>query len=142
MNGSQASAGIDAEVSPGPYRVLVVEDEPPVRELVADLLRDEGYVVEEARDGAEAIQAIDAYAEASEQACLVLLDMMLPRVDGIGVLRHLADRHLPIPVVAMSASRGALAAAENAGARMTMPKPFDIDELLDVVARNCRRGAA
>jgi CheY-like chemotaxis protein len=119
------------------HTVLVVEDEPPLRELMADVLRDEGYAVEEAEDGAEAIRLLGQHRPGTSAVCVVLLDMMLPEVDGIGVLRHLAAHGTYIPVVAMSASRERLAEAMAAGARTTVPKPFDLDQLLAVVARNC-----
>jgi len=123
----------------GPDRrtILVVEDEAPLRALVADILREEGYQVEEARDGA---QALDALARKPVGAlCAIVLDMMLPRLDGVGVLRQIQAREPRVPVVAMSASREHLAAAVTAGARGTVPKPFDIDELVDVVNRSCTR---
>jgi DNA-binding response OmpR family regulator len=119
------------------HTVLVVEDEPAVRELVADFLRDEGYAVEEARDGAEAIRTLDRHCQRKERVCAVLLDMMLPRVDGVGVLRHLTAAGARVPVVAMSASREHLAAALAAGAQMVVPKPFDLDRLLSAVTSNC-----
>jgi CheY-like chemotaxis protein len=114
-----------------------VEDEPAVRELVADLLRDEGYEVEEARDGAEAIRRLDSHHRRGDHLCAVLLDMMLPRVNGIGVLRHLAEVDDAVPVVAMSASREHLAAAVAAGARTAVAKPFDLDRLLSAMHHHC-----
>ena len=120
-----------------PHTVLVVEDEPAVREMVADFLRDEGYAVEEARDGAEAIRTLDQHCQRADHLCAVLLDMMLPRVDGVGVLRHLASVGARVPVVAMSASREHLTVALSAGAQMVVPKPFDLDRLLSVVSSNC-----
>jgi two-component system response regulator MprA len=119
-----------------PHTVLVVEDEPAVRALVADLLRDEGYQVEEARDGAEAIQRLESHQRRAGHLCAVLLDMMLPRVDGMSVLRHLAAVGDEVPIVAMSASREHLAAAVAAGARAAVPKPFDLDWLLAAMHRH------
>src|SRR3954452_409189 len=84
-----------------PHTVLVVEDEPAVRDLVADLLREEGYQVVEARDGAEAIRRLDLPKRHADHLCGVLLDMMLPRVDGLGVLHLLAAMGADVPVVAM-----------------------------------------
>ncbi len=104
---------------------------------MSDLLRAEGYAVLEARDGAEAIQLLDRH-RADAELCLILLDMNLPRVDGLGVLRHLAKARLHVPVVAISAAEANLAAARVHGVQMTLAKPFDLDQLLAVVARNCR----
>jgi CheY-like chemotaxis protein len=120
-----------------PHTVLVVEDEPAVRQLVTDFLRDEGYEVEEARDGAEAIHRLDSHQRRADHLCAVLLDMMLPRVDGVGVLRHLATVGAQVPVVAMSASREHLSAALAAGAQSAVPKPFDLDRLLSALPNHC-----
>ena len=137
MNTTRVNAcSLQAEAD-HPHTVLVVEDEPAVREMVADFLRDEGYRVEEARDGAEAIRTLDQHCQRADHLCAVLLDMMLPRVDGVGVLHHLASVGARVPVVAMSASREHLAAARAAGAQMVVPKPFDLDRLLSVVTSNC-----
>ena len=64
--------------------VLVVDDEPIIRELLADVLRDNGYHVMEAQDGAAAIRALDHHGLPAQHLCGVLLDMMLPEVDGLG----------------------------------------------------------
>jgi CheY-like chemotaxis protein len=117
--------------------VLVVEDEPAVRDLVSDLLREEGYQVVEARDGAEAIRQLDAPEHPADHLCGVLLDMMLPRVDGLEVLHHLTATGADVPVVAMSASREHLTAALAAGARTAVAKPFDVDRLLSAMYTSC-----
>jgi CheY-like chemotaxis protein len=110
-----------------------------VRCFLAEVLRDEGYEVVEARDGVEAIDLLDAGA-ASEGVCLMVLDMNLPQVDGIGVLRHLAERGRAIPVIAMSADIISLGRARRHGAREALAKPFDVDRFLETVHRTC--GAA
>ena len=68
---------------------LVVDDEESVRELLAEVLWQEGYSTVEARDGQQAIEILDELILPSEIPCVVLLDMMLPRVSGLGVLDHL-----------------------------------------------------
>jgi CheY-like chemotaxis protein len=117
--------------------VLVVEDEPAVRELVTEVLRDEGFEVTEARDGAEALRVLEQ-RRSPARFCAVLLDIMLPRIDGFGVLRRLRERGADVPVVAMSASSTDLAEAEAAGARTTVAKPFDLDRLLGAVTSSCQ----
>jgi DNA-binding response OmpR family regulator len=118
-------------------KVLVVEDDPGIRELVRLALHEAGFRVEEARDGGEAIRAIDGHRLPPDRLCLVLLDLMLPKVDGLAVLNHLAAQGAKVPVVAMSASREKLQAAAEAGAQEILPKPFDLDKLLEVVGRRC-----
>jgi CheY-like chemotaxis protein len=100
------------------------------------VLIDQGYRVVEACDGMQAIQALDGQLPATGFS-LVLLDMMLPGVDGLGVLDHLTTQSAVPPVVAMSARPDRLAAARSAGAHATIHKPFDLDDLLKTVARNC-----
>ena len=119
--------------------VLVVEDDRGIRELVATALEEEGFRVEEVGDGAAALKAIDDHHPLPEHFCLILLDMMMPKVDGLEVLSHLATQGSYVPVVAMSASRQKLQAAARAGADATLPKPFDLDDLLEVVGRCCRQ---
>ena len=116
--------------------ILVVEDDPAVRDLVAACLDMEGYTVEEAQDGAEAIDALNQQRRPLDPLQLVLLDMMLPDVDGLEVLRHWAVAGAPVPVVAMSANSQLLSAAMAAGAQAALAKPFDIQQLVAVVERH------
>jgi CheY-like chemotaxis protein len=83
--------------------VLLVEDDDDIRDVVAELLRDEGYIVHEVADGEEALAYL--YQEGRDP-CLILLDLMMPRVDGWQVLSRLRaqDRLIALPVVVMSAS--------------------------------------
>jgi two-component system response regulator (stage 0 sporulation protein F) len=118
------------------HTALIVEDEAMIRELIVECLQDEGFAVREAVDGAQAIELIDQH---HEDYCVVLLDLMLPKVSGVDVLRHLEQVDSAVPVVAMSASREHLAEAVRAGATMAVPKPFDIVDLLAVMTRHCPR---
>ena len=117
--------------------ILVVEDEEPVRALVSDVLRDEGFEVEEADDGVQALAVLEREPDPQHRLCAVLLDVMLPRLDGVSLLRQLRASGTDVPVVAMSASAEHLRAAVTAGARGAVAKPFDIDHLVDVVRRSC-----
>jgi CheY-like chemotaxis protein len=112
--------------------VLVVEDQDAIRKLVTDALSREGYRVDEAVDGADAIRRLDPL-QPGPLPQLIILDMSLPEVDGLGVLRHLARLAAAPPVIAMSATAELLAAARAAGARATLSKPFGMGELLDFV---------
>jgi CheY-like chemotaxis protein len=118
--------------SVGRRPILVVEDEPAIRALLVEFLRGEGYAVAVARDGQEALHLLEA-AGPAERPGVVLLDMMLPRMDGAELLRQMRARGLTVPVVAMSASHEALSRALAAGARATVPKPFDLDRLLQTL---------
>lgn len=104
--------------------VLVVEDEPAVREVVADLLQDEGFVVREAADGLQAIDELQA-----DNIDLVLSDVRMPRLDGPSLARRLRRRGHTVPVVLMSAVD---VEVDLPGVRF-LPKPFDRDHLLHVI---------
>jgi excisionase family DNA binding protein len=107
--------------------VLVVDDDARLREFLRVSLESAGYSVGEAASGAEALLAID-----EERPALVLLDVVMPGVDGWQLLRRLEERHGSIPVIMFSGQVGgesAEAAAEN-GARGFIGKPFDPQELL------------
>ena len=115
-------------------KVLVVDDDDAIRTMVERVLQREQYEVESARDGYEAIEKLTRSDYAT-----VLLDLMMPRVDGLGVLRYLEEsREVPKPfVIVMTASMHG--AAETAAARPVfriLSKPFDIDQLVSHV-REC-----
>jgi DNA-binding response OmpR family regulator len=114
-------------------RILVVDDDEAILEVVADVLRFEGYPVETAGDGAEALDAFDL-----PRPALVLLDMRMPRLDGWGFARILRERGIELPILVMTAARDAAGWADEIGAQGFLAKPFDIGELLDAV----RDGAA
>jgi DNA-binding response OmpR family regulator len=121
-------------------RVLVVDDEEDLRALVSRLLRDRGYEVQEAADGEEALARIEA-----ERPQLLVLDLVMPRLDGWGVLAQLAARAESPPVVVLTA-RGdydSFARAVREGAAGYVFKPFRSHELTatcDGVLRAQRRG--
>ena len=104
--------------------VLVVEDEPAIREVVADRLQDEGYAVRQASDGLQAIDELQA-----DSIDLVLSDVRMPRLDGPSLARRLRGRGHAVPVVLMSAID---VEVDLPGVRF-LPKPFDRDHLLHVV---------
>ena len=124
-------------VAPCPRTVLVVEDEPSVRLLVTSLLEDAGYDIVEAADGSEAIDVLEQRRPIGDSLCAILLDMMLPGTDGLGVLRRLDELGDGVPVVAMSGSSRHLDQATAAGVDATLAKPFKLEELLRLVRRFC-----
>src|SRR5438477_12944524 len=86
---------------PCPATVLVVEDDADIREAIGDTLEGEGYVVALAEDGQQALEVL----ERLERPCLLLVDLIMPRMDGWELMRALSknDRLATIPVVVMSA---------------------------------------
>ncbi|HEY0201016.1 MAG TPA: response regulator transcription factor [Burkholderiaceae bacterium] len=119
-------------------RLLLVEDDTMIGETLLDLLRGEHYAVDWVRDGAMADTAL-----CSQHYDLVLLDLGLPRRDGLEVLRALRARRDTVPVL-IATARDALAdrvAGLDAGADDYVVKPYETDELLARVRALLRRGA-
>jgi len=119
-------------------RLLLVEDDTMIGEAVLDVLRAEHYAVDWVRDGEMADAALR-----SETYDLVLLDLGLPRRDGLEVLRSLRARRQTMPVLVATA-RDAVAdrvAGLDAGADDYVVKPFDTDELLARIRALIRRSA-
>jgi two-component system OmpR family response regulator len=130
------TAGSDREFAP--VRLLLVEDDPMIGEIALETLRAEGFAVDWVRDGVMADAALLA-----QSYDLVLLDLGLPKKDGLDVLKSLRGRKQRMPVV-IATARGALEqriAGLDAGADDYVLKPYDIDELLARVRANLRRAS-
>jgi DNA-binding NtrC family response regulator len=113
--------------------VLVVDDESLIRWALSEGLSDAGYPVQEAASGTEAREAI---AAAEGRPLVVILDLRLPDVTDLSLLRHIRITRPDVPVVMMSA-HGTAEDAEQAtalGAFRFVPKPFDLVEIIEVVA--------
>jgi two-component system, OmpR family, KDP operon response regulator KdpE len=113
-------------MSAAPVRVLIVDDEPPIRKLLRMGLTAQGYHVLEAPDGATALDLI------AEKPDLVILDLGLPDMEGLDLLRSIRAQNERVPIVVLS-SRGDEAAKVQAldiGADDYVTKPFGTDELL------------
>ena len=107
-------------------RILVVDDDPVIRQLVTDLLTDEGYQVQTAGDGQAALDRITW-----DPPDLIISDIMMPRCDGLLLLQTLRLSGVAIPVVLMSATH---LASGVIGAPL-IPKPFEFDAVLAQVTR-------
>jgi CheY-like chemotaxis protein len=110
--------------------ILVVDDEPFIRDAVVDALRDEGYGVVTADDGLAALEMVQ-----QEAPSLVLMDVMMPRMDGRAAFRAMREHAHGdgLPVILMSA----MAAPADPDPEITafVRKPFDLDHLLTLIAR-------
>ena len=109
-----------------PVRVLVIDDEPPIRKLLRMGLSTQGYEILEAPNGKTALDLL------SDDLGLVILDLGLPDIDGLDLLRTIRGRNERVPVVVLS-SRGDEAGKVQAldlGADDYITKPFGMDELL------------
>lgn len=108
-------------------RVLVVDDEPPIRRLLRTSLSAQNYQVDESESGAEAIDAV-----AGGNYDVVVLDLGMPGVDGFEVIRQVREKGVTVPIVVLSvrADEAGKVRALDMGADDYVTKPFGIDELL------------
>ncbi len=119
-------------------KILVVDDDPTIRRNLTRLLQAEGYRTSEAVDGEEALVRIHA-----EEFDAVLLDLKMPKRDGLGVLGELGPMLADLPVIVVTAFAGSAAAIEamRRGAYDYLSKPFDLDEVLLTLKRALRQRA-
>jgi len=125
---------------PSAGNVLIVEDDPDVREMLAVLLVSEGFHAVSAEDGLEALHLLRAVRHRAPQIpCLILLDLMMPRLSGHEFRRaQLGDPTVAaVPVAVMSGAVDIEQRAQALGAVATLAKPIDCQMLLDVVRRYC-----
>lgn len=111
-----------------PY-ILVIDDDPAIRMTVVDILIDEGYHVRSAPSGLAGLAAIDEQLPA-----LILLDMRMPGLDGLGVVRALSERAIVVPLIIMTAATDRLWGQAISGATL-LEKPFELTDLLTAVQR-------
>jgi putative nucleotidyltransferase with HDIG domain len=116
-----------------PDRILVVDDEEPIREIVASMLGTAGYACKQAGSGMEALAVLTS----GEDFELMLSDLMMADLDGIGLLERTKEKYPDMPVVMVTAVHDisvALAAIRN-GAYDYLLKPFEREQLLNTVSR-------
>jgi len=122
--------------APGtPRRILVVDDDKDIRELLEDRLRAMGYLVETETDGLRALKAVG-----SGRVGGMILDIGIPSLDGMEVLRQIrqSNAQLPIIMVTASGAKDTAIKAISLGAQAILLKPFDVEELQQVI-QSCFR---
>ncbi|MBP0455233.1 MULTISPECIES: response regulator transcription factor [unclassified Kitasatospora] len=119
-------------------RLLVVDDEPALRDALESSLAFEGYEVATATDGYEALESVER-----DKPDLVLLDIMMPRMDGLTAVRRMRSRGDTVPVLMLTArdAVGDRVTGLDVGADDYLAKPFELDELLARVRALLRRNA-
>jgi CheY-like chemotaxis protein len=120
--------------------VLIVEDDPEVREMVRELLATAGFHTIAAQDGLEALHLLRTVRHRAPHApCLVLLDLKMPRLGGNEFRRaQLGDPTVAnVPIAVMSGAADLEQRGEAMGAVAILAKPLDVDVLMEVVRRYC-----
>ena len=114
------------------HTILVVEDDHDVRDAMIEVLQSEGYEAVPAVDGEDAL----GHLQAGLEPCLILLDLMMPRMNGWQFMQQDAVRQSNAPIVVVSA-HGTADDVRSAGVAAYMRKPVDVDKLLGVIAQHC-----
>ena len=129
------SSSQPVERDPSPKDVLVVEDEPYLCDLIADVLEAEGHTTRKASNGLDALEMV-----AERKPELVLLDLMMPVMDGWEFMTELRANPAwrDVPVVIITAVYDVAKSQNITEARAVITKPFDIEQLSDVVRRYAR----
>ncbi|MGW1889824.1 response regulator transcription factor [Streptomyces sp. NPDC002004] len=120
------------------HRILIVDDEPAVREALRRSLAFEGYGTEVAVDGADALDKADAY-----RPDLVVLDIQMPRMDGLTAARRIRSAGSTVPILMLTArdTVGDRVTGLDAGADDYLVKPFELDELFARIRALLRRSS-
>lgn len=129
-------------------RVLVVDDEPGMRESLHDVLDLAGFQVETAGDGVEALEELrksrseDAGGAAEMEFDAVVMDIVMPRMNGVEAFKEMQSRHPQTSVILMTgySAFGLIDEAEKSGCRHILTKPLDIPKLLVLLPQLPLRG--
>lgn len=125
-----------AEVQPGVCggRALVIEDDAAIRRLVEKILKRENFEVAMASDGREGLELLK-----SDHYDVVVLDLMIPELDGFAIIDYMKNAHLTTPVAVVSAvSQQALSRLDLDVVKVVISKPFDLDEFAKAIIGLCR----
>ncbi|MFI1436092.1 response regulator transcription factor [Streptomyces lydicus] len=127
-----------AEHGDQPARILIVDDEPAVREALQRSLAFEGYRTEQAVDGLDAVEKVASYDPE-----LIVLDVLMPRMDGLTAARRLRASGVTVPILMLTArdTVGDRVTGLDAGADDYLVKPFELDELLARIRALLRRSS-
>lgn len=120
------------------YRALIVEDDPAIRRLVEKLLVRRGVDIVTAHDGREAIDHLR-----NDEFSVVVLDLMVPEVDGFEVIEFIKREGKRVPVAVVSAvSQQALTELDLDVVKLVIAKPFDVDEFTKGVVGLCEQSSS
>src|ERR1041385_5864149 len=118
-------------------RALLVEDDPGIRRLVERLLQRREIDVDSATDGETALDKLR-----TSRYDVLILDLMVPKVNGFQIIDYIKREQLPLPVAVVSAvSQQALTKLDLDIVKVVIPKPFDVDEFMKAILEIFREGA-
>ncbi len=121
-------------------RALIIDDDEPIRTMLSKVVQHQGFSVDTARDGSEAIENLDR-----DDYSVVVLDLMMPRVDGFAVLAHMRKHQpelLPCTILATAVPEHDLARKVRDDVFMVHTKPFDMQRFISDVRRCAHVDAA
>jgi CheY-like chemotaxis protein len=123
----------------GSHVVLVVDDDPDILEALSEILEAEGFEIRRARNGKEALERLEP-----DPPQLILLDLMMPVMDGWEFAQRMRQRPsvVGIPLIVLSADRNVGSKATDIGAVGHLAKPFELNDLLDMVRRSLSQAQA
>jgi len=118
-----------------PHKILIVDDEPFMLRLIQHHLENAGYEMITARNGREAVEVA-----ARENPCLVVMDAMMPNMDGLSALRQLkqglSTRAIPVIMLTANPHKYTREEAESSGAAIFLTKPFSPTQLLEEIRKH------
>jgi two-component system response regulator (stage 0 sporulation protein F) len=117
-------------------RILIVDDQFGIRVLLTEIFQSEGFTTFQASNGVQALSAVE-----KEQPGLVLLDMKIPGMDGLEILKRMKERNEEVKVIIMTAygELDMIQEALESGAITHLAKPFDIDKVVETVSKELLR---
>ena len=118
---------------PEQNRVLVVDDDEAIRKLIAAILRRRSFHVDTVANGEEALKRL-----AEHQYQIMLLDLMMPKVDGYTVIDRIREQNIDIEIVVVTAAGASqVNALDRSRVRAVISKPFDVTQLVEIVSSVC-----
>lgn len=111
-------------------KILVVDDQEGIRQLLYEVLQSEGYVVEVAESGSDALKAVEEF-----NPDILIIDMKMPGMSGLDVLKLLDERNCDVKPIIMTAygELEIINEASQLGVKHYINKPFDIEDLLEII---------
>jgi CheY-like chemotaxis protein len=137
MQNMQRDITVEGERKDGEMKkkVLIVEDEERIRKVISIIIRNDELEIEEATDGQEALNKLEQNRTAEKKFDLIILDLMLPEVDGIKVLEKIrtdpVTEELPVIIVSAKSKDGDILDGLKKGANYYITKPFEPQELIN-----------